>query len=246
VPPISEDQDREHPSPLRLDAIAAGEDDARASTHLASCEECAGYVHALRRGAQGFRDRREGRDGKEAGGYVTRVLERMQRATRSRRRAQIIGLATPLLAAAALLLLVRGRPRQEIVVPGAGPSAPVESGEMRFKGELSVAVIRERDGRQERIVGPFGVRAADGIRIEMSVDREGPVTAGLLTDGGDWIVLLAPTALTPGTHYSEHAARFDETPTRATLLVGTPSAIDRARHTRDFTGLIAWRVTSDR
>jgi hypothetical protein len=53
-------------------------------------------------------------------------------------------------------------------------------------------------------------------------------------------------ALTPGTHFSENAARFDETPASATLLVGTPAAVDRARQTRDFAEVVAWRVTSER
>jgi predicted anti-sigma-YlaC factor YlaD len=237
VRPISEDQDRRHPAAYRLDAVAAGDDDERVCEHMASCEDCAGYVSALRQEAQTFRDRRD------ADGYVTRALERKQRA---RRRAQVIGVAAPLLAAAAFLLFVGGRPQRETVVQSVEPSGPPESGEMRFKGELSVAVIRERNGRQERIVGSFGVRAGDGIRVEVSVDQEGPLTAGLLTDEADWIVLLAPMALKPGTHFSERAARFDETPTRATLLVGTPAAVDRARHTREFAGLVAWRVTSER
>ena len=54
----------------------------------------------------------------------------------------------------------------------------------------------------------------------------------------------ASSALEAGTHYSELAARFDNSPTRATLVVGDPAAVDRARRTRDFGGVVAWRVTS--
>jgi hypothetical protein len=142
-------------------------------------------------------------------------------------------------------MFLRGRARQETVVSTVASPTQLESSEMRFKGELSVVVIRERAGRQERIVGSFVVQASDAIRVEVSVDREEPVTAGLLTDEGDWVVLLAPAALGTGTRFSEQAARFDEKPTRATLLVGTPAAVDRARRTREFSGLVAWRVTSD-
>jgi hypothetical protein len=59
------------------------------------------------------------------------------------------------------------------------------------------------------------------------------------------VTLLAPVALEAGTHYSELAARFDESPTRATLLVGDPGDIGRARASRDFARVVAWRVTSE-
>jgi hypothetical protein len=117
--------------------------------------------------------------------------------------------------------------------------------ESRFKGGLVVAVVRERGGRQERLAGPFQVRAGDRVRVEVSTDREGPLVAGLLTDEGEWVTLLAPIALEAGTHYSELAARFDESPTRATLLVGDPEEVGRARASRDFARVVAWRVTSE-
>src|SRR5262249_28011706 len=123
---------------------------------------CAAYVAALRGQSQAFRER------KNADGWVAGVVAR----TRRRRRARIFAVASPLLAAAALVLFVRGRPWQATVVPAGGSATSLESGEMRFKGEPSVVVIRERAGRQERIVGSFDVQASDAIRVEVSVDRE--------------------------------------------------------------------------
>jgi hypothetical protein len=117
--------------------------------------------------------------------------------------------------------------------------------ESRFKGGLVVAVVRDRGGRQERLAGPFPVRAGDRVRVEVSTDRDRPLAAGLLTDEGEWVTLLAPVALEAGTHYSELAARFDESPTRATLLVGDPEDVERARASRDFVRVVAWRVTSE-
>jgi hypothetical protein len=233
VPSSGEPAGATHPAAYRLDAVAAGDDDEEVSGHMRACDECAAYVGTLRHQAKAFRE------GSSAQDHRARALARL----RGRRRARVIGIALPLVAAAVLLML-RARPMQQGSVPRLESAAPAESGEARFKGKLSVIAIRERDGQQERIVGPFTVRASDRVRIEVSVDRDGPVTAGLLTDGGDWIVLLAPVALAAGTHYSEQAARFDETPTKATLLVGRPSAVDRARRTRDFEGLVAWRVTN--
>jgi hypothetical protein len=57
-------------------------------------------------------------------------------------------------------------------------------------------------------------------------------------------VLETPVALSAGTHYSDLAARFDDTPTDAILLVGSPSDVEQARKSRNFDGVVAWRVTS--
>ena len=57
-------------------------------------------------------------------------------------------------------------------------------------------------------------------------------------------MLETPVALNAGTHYSDLAARFDDTPTDAILLVGSPADVERARKSRNFEGVVAWRVTS--
>jgi hypothetical protein len=242
VTSMHRDPERPHPHPPleRLEAIAAGDEDGEARVHAASCPACAGYVAALERRAQAFRER------PDAEGPLRRAIARTRGDLRSRRRARVWTVAGPLLAAAAVLLFVRGRQAPtEVSSRVDTASSPSGSGDVRFKGELSVAAIRARAARQDRLVGSFGVRAGDAVRVEVSVDQEGPLTAGLLTDEGEWVVLLAPAVLTAGTHYSEESVRFDASPTRATLLVGDPSAVQRARGSRDFKGLIAWRVTSE-
>jgi hypothetical protein len=47
-----------------------------------------------------------------------------------------------------------------------------------------------------------------------------------------------------GTHYSDLAARFDDAPTDAVLLAGSPAEIERARATRNFEAVVAWHVRS--
>jgi hypothetical protein len=224
-----------HPPAIKLDAIAAGDADAQAALHLETCEACRAYVDALRAGAEGFRAK------KSASEFAAAV----QRRSESRAPAKVLWLFAPAVVAAAAVVLWLRAPLRGGEVGRLPSPAPTAEGAARFKGETSVAVVRERDGHQERIVGPFGVRAGDRIRVEVAVDREGPITAGLLSDDATWIPLLAPAALEAGTHYSELAAHFDDTETRATLLVGTPDAVQRARETKRFDGVIAWRVTSD-
>jgi predicted anti-sigma-YlaC factor YlaD len=232
----SNDRDKpRHPPPFRLDAVAAGDDDEQVSQHLLSCETCTQYVRALREQAAAFRAQNE------PAVFVARASAAARRRTRAEQRARAAWIVAPLVAAAAVLLVVRERPEGHAPTPVEPPA----SLDLHFKGGVTAVVIRERDGQQERLAGPLHVRAGDRIRLEVSTDETQPLTAGLLTDEGAWVPLLASSMVARGTHYSELAARFDDTPTRATLLLGTPSAVDQAKRTRDFTGLLAWRLTSE-
>lgn len=244
-----DDESPAHPAAHRLDAVAAGDADAGVAAHLATCDACTRHVAALRAESARFRAT------SNPAGFVAKAQAAAERRGCSRRAASItrIGLvAAPLLAAALVLLGVRARPTDggpglPATTAPTRTSSPVAADTVgsRFKGGLVVAVVRERMGRQERLVGRLEVRAGDRLRVEVSTDHDGPLAAGLLTDTGEWVTLLAPVALEAGTHYSELDARFDETPTRATLLVGEPGDVERARTTRDFGGVVAWRVTSE-
>jgi hypothetical protein len=134
---------------------------------------------------------------------------------------------------------------------GLAPDEPLEGPpiahgvEARFKGGYVVAVVRERDGHQDRLSGPLVVRANDRLRVEVDVDRDTPIVAGLLGRDGAWTPLLTPAWLSPGAHFSERAARFDEAPVDAVLLVGSPDDVAHARQTRDFASVVAWSVRSE-
>jgi hypothetical protein len=236
-----EDGHAPHPPASELDAMAAGDEESSSSfaEHVAACEGCSRYVNELRASASAFR----AKGGATA--FVARARAGGERRVRAARRSQTAWIVTPVVAAAAVALLVRGRPQVTTQQPAVESKPLVVSPEVHFKGGLSVVVVREREGAQERLVGPFRVRAGDRIRVEISTDKQEALTAGLLSDRGLWTPLLAPATLAPGTHYSELAARFDAAPTAATLLVGSPDALERARQTHDFTGLLGWPVRSE-
>jgi hypothetical protein len=222
---------RTHPTAPRLEAIAAGDDPGPIAEHLAACEPCAAYVAKLRVEAAAFRAKADPM------AFAESVRARSGVNLERSRRARIAWVIGPSLAAAIALVVWR-------------PSTPTtESGSSqvdRFKGGVSIVAVRDRRGVQERLTGPFEVEPSDRIRLEVAMDRDGPSTAGLLSQDGSWAPLLAPTVLAAGTHYSELAARFDDTPTDAVLLVGPPDRVDRARATRNFDGLVMWHVTSAR
>jgi len=236
---MSLEEDTPHPPAPRLEAVAAGDEAGAIAAHLEACEACAAYVSRLEREAAAFRAR------VDPAAFVEGIRARAATSER-RRRVRVVWLVGPVVAAAAAVLLwLRASPdgRMSTLSTGAPSSAP--PGDVaRFKGGLSVAAIRERGGRQERLIGPFEVQHSDRIRIEIAVDREEPVTAGLLSDDGTWILLQSPAALSIGTHYSDLAARFDDTPTDALLLVGSPAEVEHARRTRNFEDVVAWRVKS--
>jgi hypothetical protein len=232
-------EDNLHPPAPKLDAVAAGDPPGSIAAHLEACEACAAYVARMTAEASAFRMHAD----------PVAFAEAVRRRATARRRAARIWVAAPLVAAAAAVLLwLHATPdvSRGSTVPGSATvtsSAPAND-VARFKGGLSVAAVRERAGRQERLTGPFEVQPSDRIRIEIALDHEEPVTAGLLSSDGTWTVLEAPVTLGAGTHYSDLAARFDETPGDATLLVGSPADVDRARASRNFEGVVAWRVTS--
>jgi hypothetical protein len=219
-----------HPPAWALDAVAAGDAPGGFEPHLASCAACVAYVTALREEAEAFRARAK----PQAFAAVVRARASGRPASRFAPRGA--WLAASVLAAAIAL----------VVWPSRAP-APVTDGTVsseHFKGGMTLAVIRERAGLQERLTGPFEVQPGDRIRLEVAVDHDRPVSGGLLSDTGAWSSLLSPVPLGAGTHYSELAARFDDDPTGAFLIVGAPSDVDRARATRNFADVLAWRVTS--
>lgn len=228
----------EHPSAIRLDAHAAGDEDAGVSSHLATCEACRAYVEALARGAEAFR----AREGAEAERFVAALAAREPaRAPAPRGRLlRLSFVAAPALAAAAALLLLLRPP-----APGpADPVPPVPT--IRFKGDLQVGIVRDRAGEQVRLTSEVPIRAGDRLRVEVAVDDARPIVAGVLGKDGSWLVLLAPSLLEAGTHYSEQAARIDEAPSEGWILAGEPDAVERARTTRLFEGVTAIPVVVER
>jgi hypothetical protein len=126
------------------------------------------------------------------------------------RRASLVAGALAL--AAGLLLFVRTAP------------------EDRLKGGLSVSIIRDRAGAQERIAGTCRVRPGDRLRLEFATAEARTLTAGVLTTGGAWFELEPAHAFDPGTHLSRSALKVDDEGLAGRAIVGDPADVDRARH----------------
>jgi hypothetical protein len=229
----------DHPRADRLDALAAGDEDATLAAHLAECASCQSYVDALRAAALGFA--REAPDPRE---FARRVAERAgpiggAESSGGKRLRRMFFAAAPVLAVAAVAVLVlRARP-PDLVQRGDAPEPALSSAGVRFKGTMPIAVVRERGTTQERFAGKVSVRPGDALRLELTLVAERWIAAGLLGDDGSFVELIAPKKLPPGTHFSELAARFDDHPTRGWLIAGDPLIVDQTRKTRRFDQLSA-------
>ncbi len=212
--------DDDHPSIFRLDAHVAGDHRDDVAAHLDGCEACRAYVAATAKEAEAFRPEVD---------FVQRLDEKVS-SLPERRWARVAWVAAPLLAAAALLLVVRGGrdPSATGVVPL--PTDPA----IRFKGKVQLAVVRDRSGAQSRLTTDVSVKPGDRLRVEVGVDDARPIEIGFLGKDGTWVLLLAPALIEAGTHFSERSARFDEHPDEGWIIGGHPDAVSRARASRSF------------
>jgi hypothetical protein len=226
-----------HPAGARLDGVATGDSDAEANAHVASCAECSAYVARLRDEIDTF----SLAQADHPDGFVASVLQR--RATAVRRTfplsARRIAGAASVLALAAVLLLVLRSPRSEPVdTGGVGP----REGPIRFKGGAQVAVIVEHRGVQSRELGSLLIAPGDRIRVEIALDHKERITAGVLTEVGEWAELQPWALFEAGTHFSEKSIAFDGNLKDGWVVVGPPEAVERARQTHDFRLVHAIRI----
>jgi hypothetical protein len=229
-----------HPDGMRLDALAIGEVDDEARAHVAECSACGAYVTAVAEGARTFT--RE--DACRAGEFIEAVrqherAEALRNRGRARTRWAAAAPALALAAGVALFVHLRGSRTPEGAVAAIDNPAEVP---MRFKGGMQAVVIVDHLGVQSRNAGALSLEPEDRIRLEIGLDHDARVVAGVLADDGQWAVLQPATLLAAGTHYSEESIRFDREVPSGWILMGSEDAVGRARRTRDFHEVAAIRL----
>ncbi len=247
-----------HPAQHRLEALAAGDADPAALAHLEGCAACAEVVAALRAEVEAFRRtadapafvdavlaRAEARPAKPAATPVEAALAAPPRNVTVLR---FVTVVAPLFAIAAAIVLYLRTPSTIATAPGPGKE-PAGS-DVRFKGGLELAVVREREGTQARFSGDVRVRPGDRIRAEIAIDGQVPLSAVVVQDaaaGSDpaaW-VLLTPTLLDAGVHFSPESIRFDEERFEGWLVVGEPDKVAAARKSRRWDEVRVMRIRSE-
>jgi hypothetical protein len=220
-----------HPNSLDLEAFACGDEIAAVGGHLASCEACRAFVESLRGLPVPKIDL-------PATPVSTPRIPRIGPRT-------LAAVALPLAAAAVLVLFFRQPKPQSLAMSEpvtTAPTAAATEPATSFKGQRQVAVIRERGGEQKRFTGRVPVKEGDRLRVEVAIDREQTILAGVLGEDGSYLELM-PSAVRPaGTHYSEKSARVSGPPSGGTILVGTEEQIARAKHHQPTADLDEVRV----
>ena len=220
----------DHPPSYLLEQLAAGEHDEETARHVAQCDACRAYVERLREAAAEFAKHEPTADE-----FANQVAAKTRSTSTSIR---VVGGALALVAAAALIFFIL-RPASEPAGPLAMNSAVETSAPapVRFKGAPQLAVIRLREGGQERLSAEAGVRPWDRLRVEVSVDALGQIEVGVLSEQNEWVTLLPATMLEPGTHLTPQAVRFDGAPSAGWIIAGPPEAVAQARKTKIFEGV---------
>jgi hypothetical protein len=233
-----------HPNAIDLQAFACGDDASRVASHLGACDACTAYVA-------------------RAGGFAkksprTQPVPTVTSIESFRRRpaTRIALTLAPFAAAAAILLWMGTREPPARTTSGSSATSPTPTTpttppaalalndiaqpgdpDTTFKGGMQLAVVRERNGAQERFTGAVQVRAGDRLRIEVALDRSQTILGAVMGEDGSYLEVMPAGARDAGTHFSEKSTRIDERPLRGTVLIGSPEAVRLARTTHDFTGL---------
>jgi hypothetical protein len=246
----------EHPAAAALEEIAAGGRHAATEDHLRACGACREHVTSLRAEAATFRL------GAQPPAFVARVEQTVLAEARrvsspGARWKATAGVVAVFAVAAALLVFLRRPATPEADVPLAPlsssrplPSAPPvgigsSRAAWRFMGRRELAVIRERDGQQERFTGSVTVRAGDRLRAQISLDHDETLVLAVLEATGALTTLLDATALESGTHYSDAAARFTDPIEPGWVVSGSPEEIARARDARSPLALSAVAIVPE-
>jgi hypothetical protein len=221
-----------HPPSYKLEGHAAGDHDPEVAEHAKSCEPCRLYLEQSIAGASEWA--RMGASPIRA--LLTQPLPK--RAPRVVRLMRVATFAVPLAAAAALAIFVGHFDPQKPHEHG----EEVAQGGARFKGALQIAVVREREGVQERFKSVVPIRAGDKLRVEVAVDGTYSVTGGVLDEDGAWLPVLDARERSAGKYLSDRAAEIDAYPSNGIVVVGEPGAVDRARASRDFSAVSVIRI----
>jgi hypothetical protein len=193
-------------------------------------------VDSVAKGAEAFARNEAAR----ADSFV-QAVRRRERATIRPRLVWSGGIASALALAAGVILFAHSR-SVRTDGEGIGRDDLSSQGPVRFKGGMQTAIIVEHGGVQSRETGALTLEPGDRIRLEIALDHDARIAAGVLAEDGEWAWLQAPALFTGGTHYSEHSITFDHDVASGWVLVGTEDAVERARKSRNLHEVTAIRI----
>ena len=115
---------------------------------------------------------------------------------------------------------------------GSGPEEPGRGGPITLG-----ALVSGKDKKQVRVSGMVYTTAGMQVRVELSVPRKMAVTVGILDASSEWIPLVQGQTFKQGVHVLPSSLAFNDRPTTARVIAGTPKQIAEAVKIGKFKGL---------
>ena len=237
--------DQQHPSLYKIYANMDSDADPEVAHHIATCPECRRKAEEREVNRQAFLA--EGPTPEEFADRVVEMVAKEDAAERRRLRRRyayiFTGGVTVGIAAAAALLLTLGATR--------APSPP--SGlltEVRYRGAaLQFTAVRVRGSEQTRHASEFTARVGDQLNVEIDLDRPTRLSAGVLTEDGQWEPMFEDRLMAPGIHHSnsDSSPTVGEGADPGWVLVGPPERVREAikKKTPSVDGVYAVRVVPE-
>ena len=225
-----------HPQMDELEAHHFGHALPEVGRHLPTCAACRAAVDALGSAEADFQALYLGSD-RKLDDLIRRArmpLEEASKQVRWWRLGGPVGLTlTGALATAALTLVVQPW-GPEPANPGRGASRTTNAGDVALpelvaKGTATMTLIRERNAVQAYLQGSEAtVAPGDRLRLRFFVKRKENVSAGILTDAGEWVPFFEGP-LAAGMHTPTATLAVDSEPSSGRVLVGASERVDEAK-----------------
>ena len=153
----------------------------------------------------------------------------------------LVGPALAAAATAAVILVIKSQSPEMDGGPGLGPGkgSGADPGDtLRLKAPLKLgALVTGKDKKQARVSKMVYTTAGIKVRIELTVPAPMAVSVGIVDQSGEWIPLVENKRYKVGVHYLSNILAFDQRPTTARVVGGTPEQLTEALKTGKFKGL---------
>lgn len=219
-----------HPADLELELVHLGEPAPEVSQHVASCAKCQRFVQSLDQAkAETWH-----RQSPEAYAPWLRQRQSELAARRPARSNWVLGISGALALAASIALLLPAVLRDDDAAPGTGT---IEAADSRAKGAAVVpragdprlSIVRVRGGETQVFREVVPVTPNDTLALRFFLELPGKISAGILTDAGEWAPFFDEAEFPAGNNVPELTLQVNDEPGSGRLLLGPPAQVAAAK-----------------
>lgn len=219
-----------HPADLELELVHLGEPAPEVSQHVAQCERCQRFLQQLEQG----KERTWRRQSPEAYAPWLRQRRSERAAQRAARSHWLMGVSGALALAASLALVLPAVLRDEAATADTGPGTAED---LRAKGAAAapraadsrLSIVRVRGGQTQVFREVVPVAPNDTLALRFFLPAPGQLSAGILTDAGEWAAFFDGAQFAAGNHVPELTLQVNDEPGSGRVLLGPPEQVAAAR-----------------